>query len=90
MSEKALEKKSDPVVYSIWFKRNNKDRWANMVATSKEEAAKKFWEGAIKGFKEDEGEKLKDHSEAELFEALKKRYQMISVEINTSYEVPKA
>lgn len=85
MDEKVEVEKPKVYVYSIWFKRNNKDRWINIVSDSKENAEKEFWENAIKGYKSDEGDKIKDKTEEELMKDFKKRYQLLSVSINSSY-----
>ena len=89
MEEKATQTKVKQFVYSIWFKRNNKEKWINIVSDSKENAEKEFWKGAIEGYKKDEGDKIKDKSEEELLIGLKRRYKLLSISINNSYKAEK-
>lgn len=81
----AKEKKN--FIFTVWFKRNNKDRYINIISDKKENVEKEFWKDAIEGYRKDEGDNVKEKTDEEILKGLKRRYEVLSIEINNSYNI---
>ena len=74
-------------VFTISFERNRKQKYINVLGENEEEAVKSFWEIVKKDYeKEKEIGKLNNY-EADGAEKFFKRYEVLSINKNTTYSV---